>query len=80
MTLPDERARAVILTEQFLLDLCNPKETPRVPKEVRARASSLLRHYPSKYEMELVGEREDKREDNLYPKIFTADFYGRQNY
>ena len=57
MTLPNERKRAVTYTEKFLLDLCDPKKTPRVPREVRDRARSLLRHYPSNYDMELASEQ-----------------------
>lgn len=52
--MPDERYRAVLNTEKFLLDLLNPKKTPRVPKEIRQRASSMLRHYPSKYHMDVA--------------------------
>jgi hypothetical protein len=52
MTLPDERYRAVKYTEQFLKDLLNPSVTPRVPKSIRQRASSLLRHYPGAWDME----------------------------
>lgn len=51
MTLPDERYRAVIWTELFLKDLCNPTKTPRVPKHIREHARSLLRHYPSTWDM-----------------------------
>ena len=51
MTLPDERYRAVIWTELFLKDLCNPTKTPRVPKHIRDQARSLLRHYPSTWDM-----------------------------
>jgi hypothetical protein len=56
MTLPDERYRAVLNTEQFLLELCDPAVTPRVPKVVRDRANSLLRHYPSSWDMERASE------------------------
>lgn len=51
MTLPDERYRAVVQTRRFLLDLCNTQHTPRVPKLVRETARSMLRHYPSDYDM-----------------------------
>jgi hypothetical protein len=51
MTLPDERYRAVQQTKKFLLDLCSPERTPRIPKEIRQRANSLLRHYPSDWDM-----------------------------
>lgn len=52
MTLPYERKNAVLNAERFLLDLCNPRKTPRVPREIRDRARSLLRHYPSELYME----------------------------
>jgi len=51
MTLPIERTYAVRNTEQFLLDLCNSKKTPRVPAGVREQARRLLRHYPTKYDL-----------------------------
>jgi hypothetical protein len=41
MTLPNERYAAVTRTEQFLKDLCDPKKTPRVPRDSKA-ASILL--------------------------------------
>jgi len=52
VTLPDERYRAVVQTRRFLLDLCNPEHTPRVPKLIRETARSMLRHYPSDYDMQ----------------------------
>lgn len=64
MTLPDERYRAVKRTEQFLIDLCSPLRTPRVPREVRDRARSLLRHYPSGYDLERLAE--------AAPEVMTA--------
>ena len=33
----------------MLLDLLDPKITPKVPKHIRKRALSILRHYPSSY-------------------------------
>jgi len=56
MTLPDERYRAIKHTEQFLKDLCDRTKTPRVPKSIRGRASSLLRHYPSAYDLDRLSE------------------------
>jgi hypothetical protein len=56
MTLPDERYRAIKYTEQFLKDLCNRSKTPRLPREIRQRASSLLRHYPSEYHLDQLSE------------------------
>jgi hypothetical protein len=56
MTLPDERYRAVVQTRRFLLDLCNREHTPRVPKIVRDTARSMLRHYPSDWDMQRAAE------------------------
>jgi hypothetical protein len=52
MTMPDERYRAVKWAEQLLKDLCDPTKTPRVPKAIRQRASSCLRHYPGTWDMD----------------------------
>jgi hypothetical protein len=60
MTLPYERTRAVVNTHDFLLELLDPKKTPRVPKAVRDQARHLLRHYPSEYEMDIISERESQ--------------------
>ena len=49
MTLPDERYRALRCGQQMLMDLLDPKITPKVPKHIRKRALSILRHYPSSY-------------------------------
>jgi hypothetical protein len=56
MTLPDERYRAVVQTRRFLLDLCNPQHTPRVPKLIRETARNMLRHYPSDWDMNRASE------------------------
>lgn len=56
MTLPDERYRSLIQTRKFLFDLMSSSETPRVPKIVRQRARSLLRHWPDTYHLELIAE------------------------
>jgi hypothetical protein len=54
--MPDERFRAVRFAREFLYDLLDPKKTPRVPKEIRQRALSALRHYPAESDMELAAE------------------------
>lgn len=56
MTLPDERYRAVVQTRRFLMDLCNPEHTPRVPKIIREHARAMLRHYPSDWDMTCAAE------------------------
>jgi hypothetical protein len=62
MTLPNERRMAILKTEDFLKDLLDPSKTPRIPKEIRQRAYSCLRHFPCEYHMEQVKD--------LAPKIF----------
>ncbi len=62
MTLPDERYRAVKQAEQLLKDLCDASKTPRVPKNIRQRASGCLRHYPGSYDM--------KRAADACPEVF----------
>jgi hypothetical protein len=54
MTIASERTRAVNYTYEFLFDLLDSKKTPRVPRDVRQRARALLRHYPSKFDMEMT--------------------------
>ena len=50
MTLPDERYRAVKWSASFLSRLAGG-DIPRVPKAVRDEARSILRHYPSDWDM-----------------------------
>jgi transposase-like protein len=56
MTLPDERYRAMRCGYQFLMELCNPAATPKVPRAIRERARSILRHYPGQYHFEMIAE------------------------
>ena len=53
MTLPDERYRAVVQTQKFLLEILN---TPRVPKSIKDGARYCLRHYPSDWDMQRAAE------------------------
>lgn len=46
MSLPEEEKRALDQAKQFLYDLMNPKETPKVPKYIRLRARNVVKHYP----------------------------------
>lgn len=52
MTLPDERYRAVEQARRLLLELCDPKLTPRVAAGIRDRARGALRHFPSTWDMD----------------------------
>ena len=53
MTLPDERYRAVVKTQEFLVEILN---TPRVPKSIKDGARYCLRHYPSAWDMKQAAE------------------------
>ena len=57
MTLPYERYNAIKYTEDFLLSLCDPKKTPRVPRSIRQRAYALLRHYPGGYNLDVMATK-----------------------
>lgn len=46
MTTANERYRALMMASTFLHDLTDPNITKRVPKEIRAKARRILRHYP----------------------------------
>ena len=54
MTLPDERYRAVLQAQEFLIALSDSAITKRVPKELRQRARGILRHYPSQWDLDTV--------------------------
>lgn len=57
MTLPFERALTVRNVREFLVSLTDPKQTPRVPMDVRRRARQLLKHYPTPFDMKRLVEK-----------------------
>jgi len=71
MTLPDERYRALRCGHQMLLDLLNPKVTPKVPKYIRQRAASILKHYPDSYHFSKIVEKipEDYAVSSQFVKV-----------
>ena len=77
MTLPDERYRSLVQTKKFLQELLNTQQTPRVPKIIRQRANSLLRHWPDNYHLELMTkempEHFAKNLDPLYKMVKIYD-------
>jgi hypothetical protein len=84
MTLPDERYRALKCGEQFLLDLCNPKITPKVPTAVRDRARNILKHFPTKYDIDRIADAlpyfiSNKRLSELYPNLPATKAYEEKN-
>jgi len=83
MTLPDERYRAVMQTMRFLTDLQSTEVYPRVPKKVRQQALSLLRHYPSAYDMKVAAENVpnvfQERMEPLYRMVKQYDMEKKEN-
>jgi len=55
LTLPDERYRAVNYAGDFLQRLASG-EYPRVPSSVREEARSILRHYPTDWDLQRAAE------------------------
>jgi hypothetical protein len=56
MTIPSERYRSIHKARDLLLELLDPKKTPKVPKAIRNRAYQALRHFPSEFEMTRIAE------------------------
>jgi hypothetical protein len=52
MTLPNEWFISMKNNRQFLFDLLDPTKTPKVPKEIRKRASECLKHFPMDFEIQ----------------------------
>jgi hypothetical protein len=57
MTIPSERYRAIQKAREFLRDLLDPKKTPKVPKEIRRQAGSVLRHFPGDFYLEELAKK-----------------------
>jgi hypothetical protein len=57
MTLPDERRRAVAWARKFLQSLLWPKETPRVPLEMRRQARAILKHFPTDLDIQRAADK-----------------------
>jgi hypothetical protein len=47
MTTPTDRTRALVQTKQFLRELTDKTDMPRVPQTVRDIARRLIKHYPT---------------------------------
>jgi len=52
MTLPNEWFISMRKNRQFLFDLLDPTKTPKIPKEIRKRASECLKHFPMDHEIQ----------------------------
>ena len=76
MTLPDERYRSVKYAEQFLRELATDRtKYPRVGAAVRREAASILRHFPSTYDLDRCAARSPdvfaKEMEPLYKMILS---------
>ena len=47
--MPNERFYAIRNTREFLVELMDPKKTPKVPKEIRLKAYYAIKHFPGEY-------------------------------
>lgn len=72
MTLPYERMNSLLAAERLLYDLMDPKATSRVPREIRGRARSVLRHWPMSHDFELIAERVPERFNTSTDPLYTA--------
>jgi hypothetical protein len=52
MTLPDERYRSIKWAQRLLEQLANPRGYTRIPSHVRKEAASVLRHFPTDWDLE----------------------------
>ena len=57
MTMPDERYRAIERTRTLLFNLISAEHTPRVPKIIRDEARYCLRHFPTRFDMEITADK-----------------------
>lgn len=65
MTMPDERSRSIRWAREFLRDLLNPRVTPGVPRAIRQRAYSVLKHYPADYHVNYAADGAPDHFDHL---------------
>jgi hypothetical protein len=58
MTVPDEERRALEAAANFLLEVIR---TPRVLKSIKEKARQVLRHYPTRSEINYFYDRHGKK-------------------
>lgn len=66
MTIPHERYLATKRAKDFLVKLLDPTLTPRVPRALRLEARSILRHFPTDYDLNQAAEKA--------PEVFSKKF------
>ena len=77
MTLPDERYRAVASARELLLEIANPGgRWKRIPKELRLHAIHCLRHYPTKWDMDVASnDSPDIFQEKMEPLTRMLEVY-----
>jgi hypothetical protein len=82
MTLPDERYRAVKWADSFLQRLAGG-QIARVPKAVRDEARSILRHYPSSWDLDRAAaaapEVFQQRMEDLHRFVVQGQQHSEEN-
>ncbi len=71
MTIPEEMFNAIRSARHFMLALMDPKQTPKVPKDVRKRARDRLKHFPSEHEVMELEKLHSKKD--LNPNILLSE-------
>ena len=71
MTIPDEMFNSLRNARHFMLALMDPKQTPKVPKEIRKRARDRLKHFPSEYDIDQLEQMHANMQNN--PNIVFND-------
>lgn len=54
MSLLHEQALALVQARQFLVSLCIPQKTPKVPRSIRIQASHRLKHFPMSWDWDRI--------------------------
>lgn len=49
--MPDEMFNAIRNARMFMVDLLDPKATPKVPTDIRKKARDRLKHFPSEFDI-----------------------------
>lgn len=78
MTTAEDRYRAIKQSRKMLEELCDPGKTPRVPSMVRDRARSILKHFPTDYDLDRLAENspdllEKKSNTDKFLKIIRQE-------
>ena len=75
MTTNIERYRALKQSKKLLEELMDPGKTPRVPGAVRDRARSILKHFPTEHELEIMATACPDMLDSEYYSLYNKNLY-----